>query len=108
MTLPYSPSISFSLDMLKFLDEHGIAGGSEFHALISQAKMAVILRDILEPLEWSGKIGCEGFSMGGPPKHMHTCCPMCKGVQPDMEVWKCWRPESVGHKPGCKLAAVLE
>jgi len=34
-------------------------------------------------IEWGGRSGCEGTSMGGPPMHMHITCKFCGAHEPE-------------------------
>lgn len=86
-------------DLQQSLRELGVAS-------IAAQTREQALRQALERLEWSGKIGCEGYQMGAPPLHLHTACPACRQLKPDANQ-RCFRKEAEGHKPDCWLVAAL-
>lgn len=61
------------------------------------------LQNTLTRLEWSGKVARAPYSMGGPTSGYLSCCPVCRGINPESR----WKGEfiasAVGHRELCDM-----
>jgi hypothetical protein len=63
---------------------------------------------VLKRVEWAGTRQGQGSSMGSNDGYSYPACPECGQIKPGIGADEDFMGCAIGHKPSCKLAAILK